>query len=180
MAKIKFRAKEGGGDFTLVPQGTYECQIVDVEYEGLTSKDGEPQIKITFEIGGGSDYSGQKIPQWLTMNDKFGWKLDQLVEASGIEYEVVGEETGSDGKKIRELSFDPDDLLQTWVQIELSHWTSKKDNKTYHQVDKYLVSTVGAESEESEAPPPAGSDEAAAPPQAAPQDGAVRRRRPGA
>lgn len=168
--KIKFRSKEGGGDFTLVPAGTYDLQIVSIDPDA-TGKDGEPQVKIEFEIAGGTDYDGVKIPKWIGLDDKWGWQLRLICEAAGVDFEEIEEEEVG-GKVVKTLEFDPDELLQRYVRAEVDHWTNDKKKQTYHNLKEFAPSPLQAQADGNASTAPASA------PASAPSNGDPPRRRP--
>lgn len=160
MAKIKFRATQGGGEFTVIPEGTYDFQITKVDTD-LVSKKGDPQIKLTLEIANEGDYLGQRIPVFLTVDDSFGWVIKQVADAAGVEYEEVEDGQDENGKPVTVIDLDADNLLLRFVRADVSHYKPPANpTKTYHNVRQFVVSSlqaaadkdVGEEAADGEAP----------------------------
>lgn len=140
MAKLVFKGKEQG-EFELITPGIYEFQIVKADI--TQDKAGEQQAHCEFEIAEG-DMTGKKVPQWFGADEKRGWVLRNLLDATNTPYTVLEE---GDENNAPTLDMDTDDLLQKFVRAELSHYENKNTGKTYHNLGKWEASPLQAAAE---------------------------------
>jgi hypothetical protein len=84
MVQVTFSGNEKGGtSFAVAPAGRYMVSVYDVE-ETISSKN-DPMIKITFEIVGG-EHEGNRIWNYLVLNDKGLYNARRCIEALGVEW----------------------------------------------------------------------------------------------
>ena len=152
MAKIQFKGKEGGS-FTLITPGDYDFQIESCEM--VDSKKDVDQVKVVLKIVDGP-FANESLPKWIGLDDKQGWVLRQLLDATGTPY-ALGE--AAEGE-VPTCDFDTDDLLQRYVKATITHFFHKEKQKTYHNVDGFKASTYqqAAEGSENAKAPPAGGE----------------------
>lgn len=137
--KIRFRASKTGS-FKLPPEGTYDLQIVKVETD-KTSKDGEPQVVVTFEIADG-EQAGLKFKQFYTLNEERGWLFRVLCEVAGLALENQNEDPDDD---LAEFDMDPDDLLERYIRATVL--INKVGEKKYVNLRDEQASTFQGASE---------------------------------
>jgi hypothetical protein len=172
MAKLIFKGKEGG-EFELITPGIYEFQIIKAVM--TQDKDGNPQMQCDFEIAEG-DLVGKKVPQWFGAEEKRGWVIRNLLDATNTPYDTLEE---GDDNNAPTLEFDTDDLLQKFVRAELTHYDNKAKGKVYHNLGKWEASPLqaAAEGTQEQAPTPEEPKAAAKPAEAAKPAPATRVRR---
>ena len=124
MARIAY-SQGDKSSFKVLPNGTYEFRITDVE-QGVSSN-GNPQIKVKFEVVDGP-YRGDTVTAWYSLVPKALWKVLQLVEALGIETEGTGE-VDDKGEEI--MAFDTDDLIGCLVSFDVGQreYNGRKSNE---------------------------------------------------
>jgi len=97
---IRYTAGNNQG-FTPLPEGSYNL-VVKTE-EDTVSKSGNPQHKIVFEVVDGP-HAGRSLFAWYSLLPSASWRFEKLIEATGAEPTVVGQDT--DGRDILELGDD--------------------------------------------------------------------------
>jgi hypothetical protein len=166
------RISQGSGDFTPLPEGTYDFIIDQIE-EGTNSKN-NPQLKVTMLVKGGA-HDGKKLLNWYSLLPQSLWAVYNLVEALGVEMSETGEED-KEGKPI--YDFDTDDLIGCIVTYIVGQrtWNDKVNNTfsdpVLSKLDPYHPDNAQAGQEAAPAPEPKPEPTPAAKPPAA------RRRRP--
>lgn len=176
MARI--RIVEGSGQqWTPFPEGTYDFKITAVE-QGTSTK-GNPQLKVSLECASQS-HSGKNATTWYSLLKQSLWKLNELVDALGIERTDTGEVDEND-KPIYE--FDEDDLVGAFVRYQVSQRTyegktqNNFDSPELSPLDPLYAQTQAKAKAEPEPKPAAKPEPAPAAPAEAPvQAGALRRR----
>jgi hypothetical protein len=109
MPRISFKSEDSEGGWEPLPDGTYHF-IVDAIEEKVSSK-GNAQLKVNLHVSEGPQ-EGKKVVMWWAMTPKSGWKMEEILNAAGIDWDKVetGETNSDTGKPLFELSFDTDDL----------------------------------------------------------------------
>ncbi len=109
MPRISFKSEDSEGGWEPLPDGTYHF-IIDAIEEKVSSK-GNAQLKVNLHVSEGPQ-EGKKVVMWWAMTSLSGWKMEECLEATGIEWDKVetGETNPDTGKPLFELSFDTDDL----------------------------------------------------------------------
>lgn len=170
---IKFTRNSKGGDFELLPQGTYEVQILEVKQK--TSKNDNPQVELLFEVQDG-EHAGKRFRQWYTMTEKAAWRFAALCEAAGVAQQDTGEKD-PEGNPIMEC--DEQELLQRYVRLELAH--REFNDKLQLDVKKHHPSALSDAPEAAAAPaaaPAPAAQAAPAPTAGAGTTAAIAGRRP--
>jgi hypothetical protein len=109
MAFIPYSKGENQG-FTPLPEGTYQMAIREAEHG--TSTGGNPQLKLRLEVMEGPK-AGRFINCWYSLLPQASWKIDNLLEALGID-EVDTGDMDAEGNPI--MGLDTDHLLDRIVQ----------------------------------------------------------------
>jgi len=97
---IRYTRGENTG-FTPLPEGTYNLCIT--AEEDCTSKAGNPQHKVTFDVVDGP-HAGHTLNAWYSFQPNAAWRFEQLITATGAEPTVVGQD--AEGNDILELEDD--------------------------------------------------------------------------
>ena len=111
--------------FTPLPEGTMNFKII--EEEDCTSKKGNPQHKVRFEVMDGP-HAGRQLNVWFSFMPNAIWAWESLVEATGAVPTDTGE-IDETGEAIMEL---PDNaLLDCYVTADVSQeeYNDKTNNK---------------------------------------------------
>ena len=127
MAIIEF-ASTGEGQYKPLPDGSYDIQITNAEQ--TTSKKGNDQLKVSAVVSGGS-YDGKKVTLFYSMLPQSGFKLEKLLDAAGVDYEVFDIDT-TDGAPGKGFRLDTDNLIGTYVRfndVTQSTWEGKVNNR---------------------------------------------------
>lgn len=164
MSKIRFRASKGG-DFQLPPEGTFDLQIVEVKES--TTKAGDPQIVVQFEIAAG-EHSGTKFRQYYALTEERAWAFRALCEHAGLPMEGQDEDGNT-----AEFEADLEDLLERYIRATVHLNKSSDGARTFVNLRDEQPSKLGGQEDEAE------DDEEAAPAEEAAQVSAAppRRRR---
>ncbi len=109
MPKVKVRGKQMEG-WKPLPNGTYTIMIDDIK-QGLSRAQNE-----NLQVGGHVEdgpHDGKKVTIFYMLLPQNLWKLRNLLDATGVDYEAEElDEIDSDtGKPLLEVLFDTDDLL---------------------------------------------------------------------
>lgn len=136
MAKIQFKGKEGGG-FVKITEGIYDLQVVKCSLETSKKDDGGPVVVVEFKVVDG-EFASETIPKWIGTDEKQGWVLRKLLEATGTPYEMDPPEPAEG--EVPTITFDDDDLLQRFVRAKISPYYNEKTKKTYNNIDDFEVS----------------------------------------
>ena len=108
---IEFKAKESKG-WQPLPDATYVLQITAVDPTKVSKKN-NPQMMVEAQVAEG-DHTGKKVTLWYPLDGNAAWRLRNLLEATGVDYEDTElDETDDEGKPIHGYSFDSDDLSGT-------------------------------------------------------------------
>lgn len=108
MPVINFKAKEGKG-WQPLPKGTYVIQINSVDPTKVSTK-GNPQMMVEGQVVGG-DSEGKKVTLWYPLDGAAAWRLRNLLEGTGVDFEDTElDEVDDEQKPIHGYSFDSDDL----------------------------------------------------------------------
>jgi len=111
---------EGGG--RLLPEGTYQFEVKDVEQKDSEAS-GEPYFAFTFEVAEG-DFAGTKAWDNMSHQPQALWKLRSFMEAAGIET--------TDGP----MEVDPDDFVGLVVTASVIH--EEYRGRPKHRIDTYM------------------------------------------
>jgi hypothetical protein len=117
--------KPQGGGFTAKTPGLYDLRI-DAE-ELASSKAGVPKSKLSLTIvmADNGQHIGQKVTWHETHHPKMAWRMKNLLDASGVPYEVTP--AGA-------LDFDTAYFVGCFIRAELSHEQDKNDTtKTWER-----------------------------------------------
>lgn len=154
--KIQFTTNKSGG-FKLPPEGTFELQVVDAKFDKVT-QDGDLNPMLQLEIVEGPEASS-KFRQYYTLNEDRGWVFRDVLDALGVDYEVIESDDPDDDSAAFE--FDPDDVLNRYMRAELTHYHNPKNGKTYINLGNLQPSKLGDGADEADE---ADEEPAAAPP----------------
>lgn len=123
MARIRVEVAEGQGNWTPIPDGTYEFEIMEVKDGNAQS--GTPSTGVVSEVTSGPA-AGKKSTFWFYQTAKAAWRLKQLLEATGTPFDAS---TNGDGLEV--LDFDTDDLISRrfTAQIKIDEYEGKLSNK---------------------------------------------------
>lgn len=110
---MAIRYQAGGGNFEILPEGTFDCEIKKVDTG--TNNNGNEQLVVDFEVADGP-LAGRKHKEWIVLT--VGWRIDRLRKAAGVD-EIDTGEKDPQGKPI--MSFDEQDLVGKFVQLEIVH-----------------------------------------------------------
>ncbi len=117
MPKLNFKVRESSG-FEVWPKGSYDVRLMKVEQR--VSKQQNPQLGIGIECIEGP-YEGKKRTWFITISDKGGFELGPLLEAAiPGQYDVEQAEPDSEGNKKLSYTFDPDDLLDKIITVDVT------------------------------------------------------------
>jgi hypothetical protein len=147
MAKISYKAKKGG-NYKLPPEGTYDYEIVGYEMED-PDDGGNPRLFLNLKIADG-DQAGAEVRDYHTLNEKMGWKMRNVLQNTGVDYE---ESDGGEGEPYA-IEFDPDDLIGRYFRADLTHYKNPNTKKTYPNFGEHQVSPLqeAAQADSGEAP----------------------------
>lgn len=176
MPKIVYTGEETDG-WQPLPKGTYKFQIDDVEMT-TSSKDNQ-QLKVMMHVVDGP-HDGKKATDWYVLVPKAMWRIESLLDASGIDYEHseagVSQETG---KPMHTFEFDYDDLIGTMIVADVE--TGEYNGKPKNNFTEVRAPDDGTQQQPPGAPAAAPAPAPAPQPQQqaapAPQPGTQRRRR---
>jgi hypothetical protein len=173
MPRIKIKATQGE-TWTPLPRGTYEVQIDAVD-QNKVSKQDNPQMMVSAHVLSGP-HADKKLTLWYVLIPKSGFRTKQLLEACGIDHDVVEleEKDEKTGKPTLEIEFDPDDLVGCCLKIDATErdYEGKPGNQFSNEQPLKPRATVSSSTTAS-APAAAQAAPAAA------GAGAVRRTRTG-
>lgn len=127
MGKIVMAQKPGGGEFELLPQGTYNFEVASVE-EG-TSKNDNPQLVVKMRVLDGP-WADKQFTQWLTLTPKAVWRAREFVEACGVAVTVSDQD--AEGNDL--IEFDSDELPGRYVTMKVRQ--EKYEGKMNNKFDK--------------------------------------------
>lgn len=124
-------AKNGGGDFKEVPQGTYEVEVNKLELK--KSKKGDPMLSIWFKILTG-EYKGSIIFYNQVMSQGFGiHNANEMLRSldSGVEIEFVN------FKKYHAMLLDVLEAVEGNLEFALEYGQNSKGFNTYKITDVF-------------------------------------------
>ncbi len=123
---IRMPSGDTEGGWSPLPAGTYDFEIK--EYEQKVSSNDNPQVQVKMEVADGP-HSGKKSNIFLTFVSQAYWKVNELLEALGIEQIDTGEKDDN-GNPI--LSFDADELIGRFVRFEVEEDSYQGKGKNNH------------------------------------------------
>lgn len=124
-------AKNGGGDFKEVPQGTYEVEVNKLELK--KSKKGDPMLSIWFKILNG-DHKGSLIFYNQVMSQGFGiHNANEMLRSldSGVDVEFVN------FKKYHAMLLDVLEAVDGNLEYAIEYGQNNKGFNTYKIVDVF-------------------------------------------
>ena len=110
--------------FEPVPKGRYSARIEEAE-EGISSND-NPQINLLLRITDHKEFSGRRLRDWIVNVENTVWKINQLLDAAGIE---------GDGD-----TFDEQELVDKVVDVRVSVVPDRNDPEIKrNKINKYFA-----------------------------------------
>jgi hypothetical protein len=145
MAIVEFTKDPSVGGWAPLPTGGYDVQIDEIEE--ATSGTGNPSLKVRGHVVGGP-HDDKKVVIWYSLMERAGWKVEALLEASGIDYEV--QET-DDGENFR---FDTDELVGCYIHYDVkeAEYEGKPKNNFNNEAPSKLSGDVAEQAEPEEKP----------------------------
>jgi Protein of unknown function (DUF669) len=117
MPRLNYTVRESAG-FEVWPKGAYNIRILKAE-SGVSKTGNNPQVIVKMEAIDGA-YEAKKKTWWITISEKSGWDLGQLLEAAiPGQYEAVQAEPDSEGNKRISYEFDTDDLVDKIITVDM-------------------------------------------------------------
>jgi hypothetical protein len=111
--------EDRGGNYTPLPAGTYDFQIMEVEQR--VAKNDKPQLMVKMQVVS-DDYHGKKATNWLWLTEAaMGFVLD-LFDALRIAPQDTGE-TDAAGQPI--VDWDENELVNRIVRYEVTQESYK-------------------------------------------------------
>jgi hypothetical protein len=130
MSRLKVTASQSRADFQPLPKGTYDLDIVSVE-EATTSNN-NPQLRMKMSVMDG-EYAGKNVMHFMTITDKTGGFVKEMIDATGIDAEIVelDEVNPEDGKPFLSIDFDPEDFVGKQVRADATvrEYEGKENNR---------------------------------------------------
>ena len=155
MARVRFEAtsSEGGGSYTPLPQGTYDVQFSKIEE--TRSKNGNAQLQVTGRVAGGP-HDNKVVMMWYSMTPKSGWKLENLLDATNVDFTAEDAEGGGSI-----IDFETDDLIGAYCRFNVRQ--REWDGKMRNDFNDEAVSPLSAQQDASLAQAAPAPAQAAAP-----------------
>lgn len=123
MPKLTVRGKnpEDGGGWKPLPSGSYDIQLDSIEE--TTSRRGNQQLKVAGHVVDGP-HDQKKVTIWYALTESALWKLQNLAEAAGVDYEVaeLDDTDPETGKPFVEMDLDTDDLVGCIVTYDVTEY----------------------------------------------------------
>lgn len=191
MPKLKLTGKQTEG-WKPLPDGTVDIMIDDISE--TVSKQDIPQLKVAGHVEGGR-HDAKKVTLWYSLSPNALWKVMNLCDACGVDYEAEElDEIDPESKKpLISLELDTDDLIGQAYTVDVVQSTNTNTGQLNNNFNNERpVEGSAAEArlqamqaeDDSEADSSNGADEkqeaeeeAEAPPEAAAAAAAPRRAR---
>jgi hypothetical protein len=181
MPKVQVSMTDSEG-WKPLPKGTYVF-IVDGAEQTLSSKQ-KPQLKVKCHVTQHPQYNDKVATLFLPMTSRAAFRVEDLLEATGAEYEKTDAAPGQkdeDGYDLKfDLTFDTEDLVGMYfvADVDVEEYNGKEQNR-YNNLrplegtpTKSAPANGGAAAENKAAGAPAGATQGGAP-----AGGDVQRRR---
>lgn len=128
MAKV--RVTMAKSDFVLLPDGKYEGWFSEPEIKEGTKA---PYLNVKFNTdypGDDGEIKTKVVYCMFSHSPKAVWRLQKVLEAIGVEFEVEEVEL-EDGSKVEALVYDPDDIAgkSCIAEIHTEEYNKKLQNK---------------------------------------------------
>jgi len=135
MPRIELEGNEPGegGQWTPLPAGDYLMQIDSAE-GGASKNEGKPQTLVKCHVVGGPN-DGKNCVIFYSHSPKAIWKLRDLAEACGVDYELeeLGRNDPETGKPQVKFGMDTDDLpgCTFMVTVKIGKNNTGEDRNEY-------------------------------------------------
>jgi hypothetical protein len=132
MPKVQVAMTDSDG-WKPLPKGTYTF-IIDGAEQTLSSKN-NAQLKVKAHVTQHPQYNDKISTIWLPMTARSVFRVEELLEATGAEFEKVDAAPGqkdADGYDIKfDLTFDTDDLVGMYflADVDVEEYNGKDQNR---------------------------------------------------
>lgn len=176
MPRIAFEAGESKG-WSPLPKGTYDIRIDSIE-ETLSKQKETPSLRVSGHVEGGQ-YDQKEVTIFYPIVPTAGWRMKNLLDASGIDYNgVASANTDKDGKPLMTYNFESDDLIECLIRFDVSvRMYNEKPQNDFQNERSLDAGANGAAEAAAPAPAPAAAPAPAPAPAPATAGTQARRRR---